>query len=63
MSEFLVLDIEEFTEKAASGADLAGLVRSITAFGTHEVNFFAHFLASLFSNLVFLVSQEIVSLS
>lgn len=47
MSEFLVLDIEEFTEKAACGADLADFVGGVPAFGAHEVKFFAHFLVSL----------------
>lgn len=43
MSEFLVLDIEEFAEKAACGADLACFVGSVPAFRAGEVKGFAHF--------------------
>jgi len=59
MGEFLVLKVEEFTEKAACGADLAGFVRSIAAFEAYEVNFLVIFgscflLISLFCDLVIL---------
>lgn len=48
MGESLVLDIEDFAEKAACGADLAGFVGGISAFGADEMNIFTHFMASLF---------------
>jgi hypothetical protein len=43
VGEFLVLDIEEFSEKAACGADFACFVGGVPAFGTGKVDFFAHF--------------------
>jgi len=54
VGEFLVLEIEEFTEKAASGADLAGFVGGVSAFGAGEVNIIAHFYG------LFLVFQIIL---
>lgn len=59
MGEFLVLEVEEFTEKATCGADLAGLVRGIAAFGAHEIYIFAHFLVSLFFDLIILRFRNI----
>ena len=47
MGESLVLDIEEFAEKAACGADLSGFVGSVSAFRADEMNIFTHFIASL----------------
>jgi hypothetical protein len=49
MSKPFVLDIEEFAEKAACGADLACFVGSVSAFGADEMNICTHFMASLFS--------------
>jgi hypothetical protein len=43
VSEFFVLDVEEFAEKAACSADFACFVGGISAFGANEVNIFAHF--------------------
>lgn len=43
----LVLDIEEFAEKAACGANLAYFVGSVSAFRAGEMNIFTHFIASL----------------
>lgn len=48
MGESLVLDIEEFAEKAACGADLVDFVGSVSAFGAGEMNIFTHFVASIF---------------
>ena len=47
MSEFFILDIEDFTDEAACCADLADIVWVVSAFGADETNVFAHFLASL----------------
>jgi hypothetical protein len=47
VGEFLVLDIKEFAEKAACGADLAGFAGGVPAFGAGKVNVFAHFVVSL----------------
>ena len=47
MGESLVLDIEEFAEKAACSANLAGFVGSVSAFRAGEMNIFTHFMASL----------------
>jgi hypothetical protein len=43
MGEFLVLNIEKFTEKAACGADFACFVGVVPAFGAGKVDLFAHF--------------------
>lgn len=43
MGKFLVLEIEEFAEKAACSSDLAGFIGGVSAFGAGEVNIFAHF--------------------
>lgn len=48
MGKSFVLDIEDFAEKAACSADLAGFVGGISAFGADEMNLFTHFMASLF---------------
>jgi len=48
MGESLVLDIEEFAEKAACGADLSYFVGSISTFRADEMNIFTHFMAFLF---------------
>ncbi len=42
VSEFLVLDVEEFADCAAGSADFAGFVGGVAAFGADVVNFFAH---------------------
>lgn len=43
MDEFLVLDIQEFTEKTACGTDFACFVGVVPAFGAGKVDLFAHF--------------------
>jgi len=48
MGESLVLDVEEFAEKAACGADLACFVGGISAFRADKMNIFTHFMASVF---------------
>jgi len=52
MGEFLILDVEKFTQKTACGTDFACFVRGIPAFGAGKVNIFAHFCGL---TLVFLV--------
>jgi hypothetical protein len=46
VGEFLVLDIQEFTEKTACGTDFACFIGVVPAFGAGKVDLFAHFLAS-----------------
>lgn len=46
MSEFFILDVEDFADEAACGADLADIAGVVSAFRADEVNIFAHFLAS-----------------
>jgi len=43
MGEFLVLDIQEFTEKTACGTDFACFIGVVPAFGAGKVDLFAHF--------------------
>ena len=54
MGEFLILDIEKFTQKTACGTDFACFVRVVPAFGAGKVNIFAHFCGL---TLVFLVVE------
>ncbi len=56
VGESLILDIEEFSQKAACGTDFACLVRVVPAFGAGIVNICAHFFSLL---RVFGIEDEI----
>ncbi|AKB75386.1 hypothetical protein MSLAZ_2125 [Methanosarcina lacustris Z-7289] len=53
VGEFLILDVEDFTDEAAGCSDFAEIVSGVPAFGADEINIFAHFfcLTMYFSSL------------